>query len=203
MLYAGLDLGQRHDHSAIAVVERNDLYRAYETPAFHSLTVRHVERAPLGTPYPRVVARVKAVVRSGLSEGGCVLAVDATGVGAPVVDMLRAAAIGCEIAAVSITGGDRARYLRGVWNVPKKDLMGGLQVLLERGELKIARELGQARSLLKELADVKAAVSGAGRIRMGAEGGGEHDDLVVALALACWRARRKQVGFGTQRLPGI
>jgi hypothetical protein len=32
---------------------------------------------------------------------------------------------------------------------------------------------------------------------------GEHDDLVIALALACWRARRREIGFGTRRLPGI
>ena len=31
----------------------------------------------------------------------------------------------------------------------------------------------------------------AGRVRMGAEGCGEHDDPVIALALACWRARRR------------
>jgi hypothetical protein len=40
-------------------------------------------------------------------------------------------------------------------------------------------------------------------VRMGADGYGEHDDLVIALALACWRARRREVVFGTQRLPGI
>jgi hypothetical protein len=203
VLYIGLDLGQRQDHSAIAVVERNDLYRAYEAPALHSLILRHVERAPLGMPYPQVVARVKSVVRAGLAEGGCTLAVDATGVGAPVVDMLRGGGLGCEITAVSITGGDRARHSRGVWNVPKQDLMGGLQVLLERGELKIARGLGQAGALMKELVDVKARIGSGGRVRVGADGAGEHDDLVIALALACWRAGRKQVGFGTRRLPGI
>ncbi len=192
MLYAGLDLGQRQDHSAIAVVERMP----------QGLVVRHVERAPLGTSYPRVVARVKAVVRAGLAEGGCSLVVDATGVGAPVVDMLRGAGLGCEVTAVSITGGDRERLSGGVWNVPKKDLMGGLQVLLERGELWIARGLGEAGSLLKELVDVTGVMGGGGRIRMGADGTGEHDDLVIALEQACWRARRKMRGFGTQPLPG-
>jgi hypothetical protein len=33
--------------------------------------------------------------------------------------------------------------------------------------------------------------------------GGEHDDLVFAVALAVWRARRAENGFGTERLPGI
>ena len=203
MLYAGLDLGQRHDHSAIAVVERMNLYRAFETPSLHSLILRHIERAPLGTPYPRLVARVKQIVHSGLAEGGCLLAVDATGVGAPVVEMLRGAGLGCEVTAVSITGGDRERYSAGLWNVPKKDLLSGLQVLLDRGELRIARSLGHTSALLKELVDVKAILSNGGHLRMGADGAGQHDDLVIALALACWRARRKQIGFGPRRLPGI
>jgi hypothetical protein len=34
-------------------------------------------------------------------------------------------------------------------------------------------------------------------------GGGEHDDLVFAVALAVWRARRAENRFGERRLPGI
>jgi hypothetical protein len=40
-------------------------------------------------------------------------------------------------------------------------------------------------------------------VRMGADGAGEHDDLVMAVALACWKAKRKENSFGTRRLPGI
>ena len=43
-------------------------------------------------------------------------------------------------------------------------------------------------------------------VRPGADGCGEHDDLVIALALACWRAGRaekKRIGYVNQRLPGI
>jgi hypothetical protein len=32
---------------------------------------------------------------------------------------------------------------------------------------------------------------------------GEHDDLVIALALGVWRAWRRKNGCGTQRLTGI
>ena len=41
---------------------------------------------------------------------------------------------------------------------------------------------------------------GMGRVRIGADGCGEHDDLVIALALACWRAKRKENGERGQRL---
>jgi hypothetical protein len=197
MYYLGLDLGQKRDHTAVAVVERIDRRRAFQGSAFEMLVVRYVERMPLGTPYPRIVERVREIVRCEELYGDCALAVDATGVGAPVVDMLRAARLGCDIAAVVITGGERGA---GHGSVPKRDLMAELQVLLETGKLKIGK-LKETGRLVKELVDVRMSMSGAGRVRMGAEGYGEHDDLVIALALACWRAKgRQQIGERSQRL---
>ena len=79
MFYVGLDLGQRHDPTAIAVMEKTTSH----------MRVRHLERVPLGTPYPGVVERVREIVWNGQLVRNCALAVDGTGVGAPVVDMLR------------------------------------------------------------------------------------------------------------------
>jgi phage FluMu gp28-like protein len=200
MLYVGVDLGQRKDHSAIAVVERVDRRSAYQSAEFDRVEVRHLERVPLGTPYPAVVTRVTEVLRRAQMWGQCVVVVDATGVGAPVVDLLRGAGLGCEVVAVTITGGDRETQSGSMKSVPKRDLMVGLQVLLERGELKIAR-LKETGALVRELMDVRMTSSGTtGRVRMGAEGCGEHDDLVIAVALACWRAKKPQIGFGDRRL---
>ena len=53
MFYLGLDLGKKHDHTAIAIVEK----RMHTT-----LLVRHLERVELGTPYPAVVARIGEIV---------------------------------------------------------------------------------------------------------------------------------------------
>jgi len=196
MYYVGLDLGQKRDHSALAIVERIDHRLAFQGTAFDRLVVRYVERLPLGTPYPRVVERVREVVRSEELAGHCALVVDATGVGAPVVDMLRAARLGCELNAVVITGGERGS---GNGSVPKRDLMAELLVLLENGQLKIGK-LKEGARLMTELGDIRIT----GRARLGADGVGEHDDLVIALALACWRAKRRQLnGEGTRRLPGI
>ncbi len=194
MYYIGLDLGQKRDHSAVAVVERIDHRRAFQGTQFEKLLVRYVERVPLGTPYPQVVERVRKIVQSDELYGNCALSVDATGVGAPVVDMLRAARLGCELNAVVITGGDRGS---SNGSVPKRDLMAELLVLLENGQLKIGR-LNEGPRLMKELTDVQMSVSGSGRMRMGAEGYGEHDDLVIALALACWRAKSRQQQYGEQ-----
>ena len=91
--------------------------------------------------------------------------------------MLRAARLGCEIRPVTITGGERSHIHCYGWNVPKQDLISGVRVLLERGELRIARDLRGLRILMRELMEMHET--------------GEHDDLVIALALACWRAKRK------------
>jgi hypothetical protein len=204
MFFAGLDLGQRRDYTAIVVVERRDVMQAYQAPKFHSIAVRHVERMALGTPYPAVVARVREIVQSDALRGDCSLTVDGTGVGIPVMDMLWAGQLGCEICAVTMTGGERQHSRGGTWvSVPKRDLIAGVQVLLEQGELRIARDLRAARMLLRELMDVQARTKSNGGVRVGADGYGEHDDLVIALALACWKAKRRRELFGTQRLPGI
>ena len=207
MFYIGLDLGQRRDHSALVVVERRETMQALVTPRFDVLQVRHAERAPLGTPYPHLIARVREMVRHQELRGQCQLAVDETGVGGPVVEMLRAAQLGCEIQAVTITGGEREHaYAAGGgagWRVPKQDLMAGVQIALEKGELRIARRMEGVGSLVKELMDVRATPLRQGRVRVGADRHGEHDDLVIALALACWSAKRKKTGFGTRRLTGI
>lgn len=196
MFYLGLDLGQRHDPTAIAIVEKLDLIRG--------LRLRHLERIPLGTPYPGVVARVRAICRNQeLRSGRCALAVDGTGVGAPVVDMLRAAGLGCDISAVTITSGEHQHQNGAWWSVPKQDLLAVVQVLLERNELKMARGLNELAPLVRELTDMRSMRSANGRVRLGADGCGEHDDLAIALALACWRARRGQIGFVGQRLTGI
>jgi hypothetical protein len=193
--------------SAIVVVERKGTMRAFLSPRFDGLQVRFAERVPLGTRYPRVVGRVREILNHPEVAGQCSLTVDGTGVGAPVVNMLRLARLGCEISAVTITGGVReyASPMGGVsgWSVPKLDLITGLQVALETGELGIARRLKEVGSLVRELMDMRATTGEAGRIRLGADGNGEHDDLVIALALACWSAKKKRVGIGTQRLTGI
>jgi hypothetical protein len=119
MFSIGVDLGQRRDYSAVAVVERlksvacrfDPVQWAWrERDLEDESVVRHLERMPLGTPYTAVTERVVEMARSPKLGGERRLVVDATGVGMPVVDMPRAARPGCEISAVWITGGESERF---------------------------------------------------------------------------------------------
>ena len=137
--FIGLDLGQKNDPTAVAVLQRFVSFRAHQSPVLHSLHVRHVERLPLGAPYPRVVERIREIVSHDHLAGDCSLAVDATGLGAPVVDMLRAARLNCDISPVNITGGDQQSRSGKTWNVPKRDLLACLQLPLEHPDPDMVR----------------------------------------------------------------
>src|SRR4051812_33604433 len=109
--FVGLDLGQSQDYTAIAVVERAEWAGDFDPVVFADkkevrLRLRYLEGVPLGTPYPEVGERVGRVVRGPELAGQCHLVVDATGVGRPVVDLLRRARFNCNLMPALITGGD-------------------------------------------------------------------------------------------------
>ncbi len=195
MFAIGLDLGQKRDHTAIVVVERQRRHPFLVGPD-KELLVRAAERLPLGMTYGEIVDVVRHVVRVLCSQLGpqevCKMAVDATGVGKPVVDALRDAQLGCSMTAVTITSGDRQHYRSkegSSMNVPKQNLIAGLQLALDQRTLRISRKMAGAGTLRRELLDVQMQRRETGGVRIGAaEGGGRHDDLVIALALAVWRA---------------
>ena len=191
-VFVAVDLGKIGDFTAIAVIEREEKRLAWMPSVDMGLRVRYLERMALGTPYTAVAARIQEIVPVAEAGGQCSVVVDATGVGEPVVDMLRASRMRCGLTAVSITGGEKAHGKGGWWHVPRHDLLGGVQVLLEQGELKIAKGLKDAGALVKELTSMQTN-----------GGGGGHDDLAMAVALGCWAARRPENGYGGQRLPGI
>ena len=116
--------------------------------------------------------------------------VDATGVGRPIVDLLDRARL--HPVRVTITGGDRVSGSSGSYRVPKSDLVGALQVLLQRGCLSLPGDAGDVSSLVDELLAFRLSVSAETAHESYQAGGTAHDDLVVALALASWEATRSQ-----------
>lgn len=121
---------------------------------------------------------------------GCPVVVDATGVGVAALDLLKQAQIGRPLVPVVITGGEREAVVDGIWRVPKRDLIIGLQLMFESGEVKIAERLAAGPRLVDELMSMRVRVSLAGREEYAAWREGTHDDLVLTLALACWQAKK-------------
>jgi hypothetical protein len=118
-------------------------------------------------PYPLVVVHLREMVGRPELRRQCAVVMDGTGLGGPVVEMLRGAGLGCEITAVTITGGEQEGRNGGLSvSVPKRDLMAGLQVALDNGDLRIARRLKELGSLVRELVDVRMT-SGLGTGRFG------------------------------------
>jgi hypothetical protein len=175
---AGLDLGQAADYSALAIMEET---------ADH-LDLRHLERWPLRTPYPRIAADVRELLTRPQLRGHTDLIVDGTGVGRPVVDLLNAA--GLSPIPVSITGGDNVSHEGGWWSVPKRDLVSSVAVGLETGRLRIAAGLAYGPVLKQELETFRAKISLGGHDSYEAWREQDHDDLVLAVALAAWWAGR-------------
>ena len=106
--YVGVDLGQARDPSALAVLEYAEITGTVRNPVTFGfevkerLALRQVERMRLGIEFSEVVARVSQVVRylNGapppartvewfIKPPPVTVVVDATGLGRPVVEMLR------------------------------------------------------------------------------------------------------------------
>jgi hypothetical protein len=159
-------------------------------PGALKYAVRHLERFPPGTPYPEVFARVAdRFARPPLA--GAVLAADQTAVGRPVVEALRRSVARTAVRAVTVTAGHAARTDdRGGWLVPRAELVGTLQVLLQSGRLKVAESLPEAPTLAREMEAFRAEVSLSPDDAAAAWREGAHDDLVLAVAIAAWTAER-------------
>lgn len=183
----GVDVGKKRDPTAVCVAEGE--WREVEGRAEVHFVVRHLERLPLGTPYPEVVDRIARVtdqVRARTGERPT-LYVDSTGVGQPVVDLLREQVLGGTVVAVHFTGGeDRTESWDGEHlrvALGKGYLVSRLQVLLGTGRLHLPRTR-EAAALTDELMVYELRVDANGHARAGAFKVGTHDDLVTALGLA-------------------
>lgn len=191
---AGLDLGRERDHSALAIVERRVLPRGFDPVLFcpraeTQVWLRILHRFPLGTPYREVVAAVARRLHAPPFPSPPRLVVDATGVGAAVVELLRGASL--PLAPVVLTAGGRLHYSKGHFHAPKQDVVTALALLLEHRKFFADRDLPLAAAFLRELEAFHATPLPSGRVRLQARRAAGHDDLVMAVALASWDAVRQ------------
>lgn len=195
--YAGVDLGQSTDPTAICILNhrvtpletwtRNEKTKTTKQDRMTHFDVRHLERLPLGVSYPKQIQRVVDVLaRPPLNVLKPRLVIDETGVGRPVGDMFDAA--GLWPSRITITAGlEATQHGANTWHVPKGLLISNLEAHSHSGELRIAAAANDAHALKEELKDFKRKISDAGRTTYAARVGA-HDDLVLSVAITLWMA---------------
>ena len=215
--WIGVDFGQAHDYTAVAILERvmvedggalfemeeqlgifkrEPVEAPYYRPELH---LRYLRRPPLGTPYERIadgiVKRLCELEPTGtFGERRAVgLAVDGTGVGRPVVDMLHRRLLEAEDAPmvhfwpVVVTAGNRVTKQGLYMGVPKIDLISAVLAPFQNDQLKIGADIADRGVLERELANYRRNINlQSGHTTFEPWREREHDDLLFAVALACW-----------------
>jgi len=189
-LVLGLDLGQRKDHSALSVVQRE-----FSPAGERRYGLRYLKRWQLGTAYPEILTDLANLLRNPIFEQPK-LAVDVTGVGLGVFDFVKQAQLPAVLRPILVTAGSHVTNEAGCWHVPKKELVATLQVLLQTRRLKVAN-LPERDLLVKELLAFKVKVSAAGNESFEAWRERDHDDLVLSVAMALWLGERERGFLGT------
>jgi hypothetical protein len=186
----GLDLGRAQEFTALAVLERHREPdpRDARRPLSH-YAVRYIQRWPLGTPYPAIALNLAGLVARPPLE--CpVLVIDQTGVGQAVAALFRPADLKARLRPTRISAGHTVSFVDGVWQVARQELASVLQTLLQGRRLKIAA-VPEREVLAGELSafQVRAPTAAADLVECWRER--PHDDLVLAVGLACWLGERE------------
>jgi hypothetical protein len=209
-----IDIGQAADFTALGGLRRqpvptgktkehystsgSELSREYED----SFTLGYAHRFPLHTPYPDVIHNLVQIC--GRIPGTYQVVADATGVGRPVVDMMRSA--GLPVIGVIITAGAGAAHQdqeTGYWKVPKRELVTRAQAYMQSGKLKISTRLKLSDVIVKEMLAFKMKISTqTGNISFEAWRDSAHDDLVLMLCMGVWWGHMTRTGWKKDAGPG-
>jgi hypothetical protein len=151
-------------------------------------------------PYPQMMDRLDERINAMNTRDSDMTVADATRVGRPVIDLMRNRKI--KVVPVTITGGERELLEPeiGGWRVPKRILASTMQVLLQNGQLKFAKGLMHAQTLIDELLNFKVKVNSKAHDQYEAWREGDHDDLVLSLAMAVWYAERYGIVTNKRRI---
>lgn len=190
----GLDLAESEDFTALSLLKvvpkpKNE-YQVISLERFNSRLPGILEKfgAPTDEYWSRVIEFLVARIGHPTVRLECCLAVDATGIGRRVLDMLlRSPALrqtGVMLWPFQIRSRETKRFQRqdGLIQVSRADLLSGARLLMGQGRLRIAASLPEAATLRQELLFVRPderRQEGDGPARTRA-----HDDLVLSVALA-------------------
>jgi hypothetical protein len=207
-----IDLGQANDYTAVSVATKYERItkevfgdqktEGYETHVRYQTRFRQI-------PYPEIIARIKRIISKIPGEPQypkvqLYILVDVGGCGRPVYDELKKVFRegGGYVYGYQLTGGETGHIERGIFYVPKKDIVGSLIYAAETGLLKLAGkiETRDALALEWEAFSRKRRESGTESF----EGKNEHDDLIISLGfLMHFCMKQHGIYFITDKDPGV
>ena len=163
--YVGVDLGQKRDHSVVAVILKKN----------GQITLVHLKRFPLGTEYQTVIEYLKLAGERFRNVRAYYI--DQTGVGEAFPENARRAGV---------------KNVKGIeLSLPRKsDVMTHLKQVMEQKRLHIPRD----RELIIEMNAEIAKLTEAGKTKF-SHRSGTHDDRLWALALAVYGSRFETIAF--------
>ena len=145
---------------------------------------------PLETPYLELPDLLETRLR-GLPAGRRHITIDATGLGAPVVELIQNVRLPASLHPVVMTSGEAVGHLPHAATVPRQVLLENLRLLLETKALRLPQPLAGLPELLRELATLRTYKTA------------YPDDRAIALALAAWQARPNHATLeGRTPVPG-
>lgn len=189
-IYLGLDIGKRQDHTAIVVLELRWAYGSKDNitqkiPEHPTLVLRYATRLALDTETTQIPQLVRETLqrfapRYGEPSRIDKLLIDATGIGHTVVELIRQNQTKAQIQPVMLTNGHVERHLKdGYLSLPRPDMLNSLKMVFELGNIKMEPSAPGFVDMEREL--IQFQPSGDQQ---------EHDDLVMALAMAVWQAAK-------------
>jgi len=163
--YVGVDLGQKRDHSVVAVILKKN----------GQITLVHLKRFPLGTEYQAVIEYLKLV--GDRFRNVRAYYIDQTGVGEAFPENARRAGV---------------KNVKGIeLSLPRKsDVMTHMKQVMEQKRLHIPRD----RELIIEMNAEIAKLTEAGKTKF-YHRSGTHDDRLWALALAVYGSRHEAPSY--------
>lgn len=115
---------------------------------------------------------------------------DATGLGAPICELVERELPLADVKRVYLTGGintiEGSEY--NEYHVPKGQLISGLVAAFDSKSIYMTRRSKAIDQIVSELAEFENHITDLGRDAFDDRGKGHHSDLVIALALAVWAA---------------
>jgi hypothetical protein len=195
----GIDLGQKRDRTAIAVVEVPHAQPLDD----RRYSVKYLKRLQQGLLYTKVAGKVKRLneqLRADAQERGLwchvTYILDSTGVGEGVSEMIIKALPNADIRKCYLTGGINPSEEGIQIKLPKTQMASTLVALFDDGRVRFPKSSKEIEAMVEELLNYEIHVSEEGHDQYGAFKIGSHDDLVTALGLACWYAEyHKRIMF--------